>query len=47
MNITYGYSKAERLDLKQFVYGLVVSKEGLPLVGTVNDDNISDKPWNL
>ena len=47
MNITYGYSKDERLDLKQFGYGLVVSKEGLPLVGTVNDGNISDKTWNL
>ena len=47
MNITYGYSKDERLDLNQFVYGLVVPKEGLPRVGTVNDGNISDKKWNL
>jgi len=47
LNITHGYSKDHRPDLKQFVYGLVVSKEGLPLLGTVNDGNTSDKTWNL
>src|SRR5690606_33173262 len=47
LNITYGYSKDHRPELKQFVYGLVVSKEGLPLLATVNDGNTSDKTWNL
>src|SRR5690606_11172808 len=47
LNITHGYSKDHRPDLKQFIYGLVVSKEGLPLLATVNDGNTSDKKWNL
>lgn len=47
LDITYGYSKDHRPELKQFVYGLVVSKEGLPLLAAVNDGNTSDKTWNL
>lgn len=46
LNITHGYSKQHRPDLKQFVYGLLVSGDGLPLVANVNDGNASDKIWN-
>jgi transposase len=46
IDITHGYSKQHRPDLKQFVYGLVVSAEGVPLLGDVNDGNTSDKTWN-
>src|SRR5690606_29954483 len=47
LNITHGYSKDHRPDLRQFVYGMVVTGEGLPLMGSVHDGNISDKAWNL
>lgn len=46
LEITYGHSKQHRPDLKQFLYGLVVSKEGVPLLGDVNNGNMSDKTWN-
>lgn len=46
LDIRHGYSKDRRPDLKQFIYGLVVSGEGLPLLGTVQDGNTSDKVWN-
>jgi len=46
LNIRHGYSKDHRPDLKQFIYGLVVSGEGLPLLGNVQDGNTSDKAWN-
>lgn len=46
LRITHGYSKDRRPDLKQFVYGLVVSGEGLPLMADVRDGNTSDKLWN-
>lgn len=44
--ITNGFSKDQRPDLKQFIYGLVVSSEGMPLLGNVRDGNLSDKVWN-
>lgn len=47
LNISHGHSKDHRPDLKQFLYGLVTNAEGIPLIGTVNDGNMSDKPWNL
>lgn len=46
LNIRHGYSKDHRPDLKQLIYGLVVSGEGLPLMGDVQDGNTSDKAWN-
>lgn len=46
LGIRHGYSKDHRPDLKQFIYGLVVSGEGLPLMGDVQDGNTSDKAWN-
>lgn len=46
LNITYGHSKDMRPDLKQVSYGLVVTSEGMPVLGNVNDGNQSDKVWN-
>lgn len=46
LGIRHGYSKDHRPGLKQFIYGLVVSGEGLPLMGDVQDGNTSDKAWN-
>ena len=46
LDIRHGYSKDRRPDLKQFIYGLVVSGEGLPLLGTVQDGNTGDKVRN-
>jgi transposase len=43
--ITYGYSKDERPDLKQFLIGLVVNQEGLPVFAQALDGNQSDKTW--
>lgn len=47
LNITHGYSKDHRPDLPQYIYGLIVSGEGLPLMGDVRSGNTSDKAWNL
>lgn len=46
LNITFGHSKDRRPDLKQFKYGLVVTREGMPLLGDVHDGNTDDKVWN-
>lgn len=46
LDINHGFSKDHRPDLQQFVYGLVTSSEGVPLLGNVNDGNTSDKTWN-
>jgi hypothetical protein len=46
LDIRHGYSKDRRPDLKQFICGLVVSGEGLPLLGTVQDGNTGDKVRN-
>lgn len=46
LRITHGYSKDQRPDLKQFIYGLIVSSEGLPLYANVRDGNLSDKVWH-
>ena len=35
LSITYGHSKDHRPDLKQFKYGLVVSRQGMPMIGNV------------
>jgi len=45
INITYGHSKDNRPDLKQFLYGLIVA-EGVPISAKVMDGNTSDKTWN-
>jgi len=46
LHITYGFSGDTRPDLKQFNYGLVVSGDGIPLIGEAMDGNTSDKVWN-
>lgn len=46
LRITNGFSKQHRPDLKQFMYGLVVTSDGIPFTGTVRDGNFSDKAWN-
>lgn len=46
INITYGYSKQKRPDLKQILFGLGVTKERIVVVGDVNDGNMDDKTWN-
>lgn len=47
LNISHGYSKDHRPDLKQIVLGLGVTPERIPLLATVEDGNTSDKAWNL
>ena len=46
LDITYGYSKEHRPDLKQFLYGLITTSEGIPIFGELCDGNMSDKTWN-
>ena len=46
MHITYGYNRNHRSDLKQFNYGLVVSGDGIPVIGEAMDGNAQDKVWN-
>ena len=44
--ITYGHSKAQRPDLKQFKLGLYTTSEGVPLGGEPLDGNLDDKTWS-
>lgn len=46
LNVTYGYNKEHRKDLKQFKIGLVVTEEGFPVLGETLDGNLDDKTWN-
>ncbi len=46
LKLTFGYSKDKRPDLKQFMYGLGVTKDGIPVMGEVLDGNKSDVKWN-
>lgn len=46
LNITWGYNKEHRTDLKQFKVGLLTTKEGFPIFGEVEDGNLDDKSWN-
>lgn len=46
IDITYGYSKDKRRDLKQILFGLGVTKERIVVVGDVNNGNMNDKTWN-
>jgi transposase len=45
LDITFGFSKAHRPDLKQFLIGLTVNRDGLPILGQSLDGNTSDKSW--
>jgi transposase len=44
--ITYGYSKDKRPDLKQFVLSLLCVEGNIPIVGKLEDGNASDKKIN-
>jgi transposase len=45
-NITKGYNKDHRPGSNQFIYGLVVTEDRIPIIGDVKDGNTSDKAWN-
>lgn len=45
LEITFGFSKDRRPDLKQFLMGLVVSGDGLPVLAQSLAGNTSDKKW--
>jgi len=44
--ITYGYSKDKRPDLKQFVFATLCVDRAVPIWGTFEDGNVSDKTIN-
>ncbi len=46
LNITFGYNKENRKDLKQFKVGTGVNQDGFPFLGEVLDGNLDDKTWN-
>lgn len=46
LNVTYGYSKDHRPDLKQILYGLLTTKDGVPFLAEIRDGNLDDKTWN-
>ena len=46
LNITKGYNREHRTDLKQYKIGLVATEEGFPLLGEILDGNLDDKTWN-
>jgi transposase len=45
-SVTYGYSKAKRPDLKQFVLSMLCVDRAVPLWGKPEDGNASDKTLN-
>ncbi|WP_338828130.1 IS1634 family transposase [Neomoorella thermoacetica] len=45
LDITFGFSKDHRPDLKQFLIGLTVNRDGLPILAQSLDGNSSDKSW--
>lgn len=45
--ITQGHSKDKRPDLKQFLYGLSVTPDKVPVCADVQSGNTSDKTWNF
>jgi transposase len=44
--ITYGHSKDKRPDLKQFLIALLCVDRNIPILGTTQDGNASDKTLN-
>jgi len=46
LNITYGYSKDRRPDLKQFLIKMLCVGRNVPILGGCEDGNKSDKPIN-
>jgi transposase len=45
-DITYGYSKDKRPDLKQFLVSMLCVDRNIPILGTTKDGNASDKNLN-
>jgi transposase len=45
-DITYGYSKDKRPDLKQFLVSMLCVDRNIPILGTTTDRNASDKTLN-
>lgn len=45
LDITFGFSKDHRPNLKQFLIGLTVNRDGLPILAQSLDGNSSDKSW--
>jgi len=46
LNITYGYSKDKRPDLKQFMISMLCVDRNIPIIGKTQDGNSSDKTLN-
>jgi len=46
LNITYGHSKDKRPDLKQFLIWMLCVDRNIPILGTTEDGNASDKTLN-
>jgi len=46
LKITYGYSKAKRPDLKQFMVSMLCVDRNIPIIGKTEDGNSSDKTLN-
>ncbi|OPZ89411.1 MAG: hypothetical protein BWY74_02739 [Firmicutes bacterium ADurb.Bin419] len=46
IEITYGYSKDMRKDLKQMKFGFGVTRDKIPLFADVLSGNMDDKTWN-
>ena len=46
INITYGYSKDHRPDLKQFLVKMLCAGRNVPILGSCEDGNKSDKTIN-
>ena len=46
LNIARGFNKDGHRDCKQIIVGAVVTPEGIPLMGTINDGNLNDVKWN-
>lgn len=44
--ITFGFSKDHRPDLRQIKLGSTVTQEGIPIAGDVFDGNETDQTWN-
>nr|WDE41618.1 hypothetical protein [uncultured bacterium] len=44
--ITYGYSKDKRPDLKQFLVSMLCVERNIPILGTTTDGNASEKTLN-
>ncbi|WP_319525048.1 IS1634 family transposase [uncultured Desulfosarcina sp.] len=46
LKITYGHSKDKRPDLKQFIVSMLCVDRNIPILGTTEDGNASDKTLN-